>query len=277
MFSEQEHREEQRQGGSMNRAVSRVMVGVAGLAVLGMTATLAGAQTDAVKEKPRLYTYESYWAFPPAHSGDVDKDNATSNQKVLAPALADGTIVGYGDEENLVHPEESFTHDNWWQAKSPVDVMKLIEAFHKSGGSSSLVNSTQHWTQMYSSLFYNWKAGSWKGAYGLRLAYKLRPGTDPEDVMRQLSGSYVPTLEKLLADGTIVKYEIDREYVHSADSPGQIIFTFVTPSADDLKKFYAVLGAALNENSLITPLKALVFLNEPAPHIDYVRVNATYK
>jgi integrase len=28
------------------------MVGVAGLAVLGMTATLAGAQTDAVREKP---------------------------------------------------------------------------------------------------------------------------------------------------------------------------------------------------------------------------------
>jgi hypothetical protein len=30
------------------------MVGVAGLAVLGMTATLAGAQTDTVKENPRL-------------------------------------------------------------------------------------------------------------------------------------------------------------------------------------------------------------------------------
>ena len=35
----------------MNRSVCRVMVGVAGLAVLGMTATLAGAQTDEVKEK----------------------------------------------------------------------------------------------------------------------------------------------------------------------------------------------------------------------------------
>jgi hypothetical protein len=30
----------------MNRSVCRVMMGVAGLAVLGMTATLAGAQTD---------------------------------------------------------------------------------------------------------------------------------------------------------------------------------------------------------------------------------------
>ena len=38
----------------MNRSVRRVMVGAAGLAVLGMTATLAGAQTDEVKEKPPL-------------------------------------------------------------------------------------------------------------------------------------------------------------------------------------------------------------------------------
>ena len=32
--------------GGMNRSVCRVLMGVAGLAVLGMTATLAGAQTD---------------------------------------------------------------------------------------------------------------------------------------------------------------------------------------------------------------------------------------
>jgi hypothetical protein len=32
----------------MNRSVRRVIVGVAGLAVLGITPTLAGARTDAV-------------------------------------------------------------------------------------------------------------------------------------------------------------------------------------------------------------------------------------
>jgi hypothetical protein len=69
------------------------MMGVAGLAVLAMTATLAGAQIEEVKEKPTLYTYVSCWAFPRAHWGDVDKDNATGNQKILAPALTDGTIV----------------------------------------------------------------------------------------------------------------------------------------------------------------------------------------
>jgi hypothetical protein len=75
----------------MNRSVYGVMVGVAGLAVLGKTATLAGVQTGAVPEaavpekKTPLDRYESYCAFPLAHWADVDKDNATGNQKILAP------------------------------------------------------------------------------------------------------------------------------------------------------------------------------------------------
>ena len=109
-------------------------MGVAGLAVLGMTATLAGAQTVEVKEKPSLYRYVSYWAFPRAHWGDVDKDNAAGNQKILAPALADGTLVGYGDDENLLHFAEGFTHNNWWQANSWAGVMKVVEGFDKGAG-----------------------------------------------------------------------------------------------------------------------------------------------
>jgi hypothetical protein len=36
--------------------------------------------------------------FPRAHWADVDEDNATGNQKILALALADGTLVGrYGN------------------------------------------------------------------------------------------------------------------------------------------------------------------------------------
>jgi hypothetical protein len=100
----------------MNRSLCKVMMGVAGLVVLGMTATRAGAQTDEAfaiptaelpKEKPPLYRYESYWAFPRAHWGNVDKDNATGNQKILAPALADGTIVEYEIDRESVHSTES--------------------------------------------------------------------------------------------------------------------------------------------------------------------------
>jgi hypothetical protein len=269
----------------MNRLVCTVRVIVAGLAVLGMTATLAGAQTDAVKEKPLLIRYESYWTFPPAHWGDVDKDNATSNQKALAPALTDGTLVGYGDNENLVRSREAFTHSNWWLANSTAGVLKVLDAFEKGGASSSsrLNNSTQHWTRKYHSQFYNWKAGSWKGAYGKSWGLVLRRGIDGNEAMRALASFYVPLFESLLADGTIVEYEIDREddFSYSVDSAGQVIMAFVTPTADGMAKVGNAFTAAYEKSPLgltvISLAKAGAFLNDDALLTETVRVDAVYK
>jgi len=263
----------------MNRSVCVVMVSVVGLAMLGMTATLAVAQTDEVREKPPLYRYVSYWTFPRAHWADVDKHNATGNLKVLAPALADGTLVGYGDEENLLHSTEGFTHDNWWQANSVAGLMKVVEAFHKGGDSSSplLVSSTRNWDQVFLSRFYNWKAGSWKGAYGYKSTYKLKPDApEADDAVRTLSSFYVPVFEKILADGTIVAYEIDREMFHTTDSRAQIVFVFLMPSAEGLDGFRSALGAALGKNSLIGPAFGSMMVSY-TPQPDYLRVNATYR
>ena len=249
------------------------------MAVLGMTATLAGAQTVDMKEKPPLYRYVSYWTFPRTHWPDVDKDIVTRNQKVLAPALADGTLSGYGDDENQVHTAEGFTHNNWWQANSIAGLMKVLEALDEGGGSSSplLVSSTQHRDQIFISSFYNWKAGSWNGAYGYAGTYKLKPDApDPDDAVRALSSFYVPVFEKMLADGTIVEYRIEREMIHTTDLRAQIRFSFVMPSAEGLDKFRAALGAALDANSLIGPAFGSMMVNF-TPQADFVRVNATYK
>jgi hypothetical protein len=262
----------------MNRSVCRIMVGVAGLAVLGMTATLAGVQTDEVKEKPPLYRYVSNWAFPPPHSADPDKDGSAGNQKILAAALADGTLVGYGDEENQVHFAEGFTHASWGQAKSIASLMKVVDALHKSGGSSSpLASSTRHWDQIYITSFYNWKAGSWKGAYGYSGTFKVKPDAPAaDDVIRIVSSFYVPVFEKMLSDGIIVEYELDREIFHNTDSRSQIHFSFVMPNAEGLDKFRAALGDALDKNSLILPaVSSMMFdFNE---QFNFVKVNATYK
>jgi hypothetical protein len=255
------------------------MMGVAGLAVLGMTATLAGAETNEVKEKPPLYRYVSYWTFPRAHWADVDKDNTTGNQKILAPALADGTLVGYGDDENEVHSAEGFTHDNWWQATSIAGLMKVLDALHKGSDSSSplLVSSTKHWDQMYISRFYNWKAGSWKGAYGYAGTSKLKPDApDADDALRALSSFYVPVFEKMLADGIIVEYEIEREMIHTTESRAQIHFSFVMPNAEGLDKFQHALGVAIDQNPLIVPAFDSITVNF-AEHFDFVKANAAFK
>jgi hypothetical protein len=262
-------------GGHMMRSARRAMIGVACLAALGMSGARAGAQTIAVKEKPPLYRYVSYWAFPRADGADLDKDGATGNQRILAAALADGTLVGYGDDENQVHSAEGFTHARWVQAKSIASLMKMVETVHKDGGSSSplLAGSTRHWDQIYISSFYNWKAGSWKGAYGYSGTARLKPDApDAGDAVRTLSSFYVPLFEKMLADGIIVEYEIDR-MIHTTDAPAQIRFSFVIPNADGLDRFQAAIGAAIDENSLIGPAFGSMTVNE---QFDFAKVNATY-
>lgn len=252
---------------------------VGGLLLLGMTATLADAQTDEVKAKPPLYRYVSYWTFPQARWADLDKEGAPGSQNIFAAALADGALVGYGDDENQVHSAEGFTHARWLQAKSFASLMKVIETLHKGGGSSSplLVSSTRHWDQIYVSSFYNWKAGSWKGAYGYAGTSKLKPDAPSAgDAVRALSSFYVPVFEKMLSDGTIVEYEIDREIIHTTDARGQIHFSFVVPNAEGLDKFQAALGAAIDQNSLIVP--AFDSMTFPfREQFDFVKVNATFK
>lgn len=255
----------------------RAMITVVCLAAFGTSSAPAGAQTVAVKEKPPLYRYVSYWAFPPAHRGDVGKDRALGNEKVLEAALADGTLVGYGDEENQVHFAEGFTHNSWTQAKSIASLMKLVDTLHKSGGSGSpLASSTRHWDQIYTSSFYNWKAGFWRGAYGYSGTFKLKPDAPaPDDVIRALSSFYVPVFEKMLSDGIIVEYEIDREMFHNTDSRSQVRFSFVMPNAEGIDRFRAALGNALDQNSLILPAvgSMMIDFNE---EFHYVKVNATY-
>ena len=57
-------------------------------------------------------------------------------------------------------------------------------------------------------------------------------------------------MEKLLADGTILEYEVDTEAIHT-EAPGTFWVIFITPSADGLDKFNAALRDANKANSLL--------------------------
>ena len=86
-------------------------MGVAGLAVLGMTATLAGAQTVEMKEKPPLYRYVSYWTFPRAHWADVALDKFRA---ALGTALDENPLIGpaFGSMMVNLTPQVDFVRVN---------------------------------------------------------------------------------------------------------------------------------------------------------------------
>ena len=259
--------------------ISKILSSVAALCALGAAAIWAApalAQTAEVKDKPPMYSYVANWAIPRAGWPELEKGNAAT-QKILDKAVAAGVLVGYGDDVNLVHQPDGYTHDNWWSSMSMAGLLNTLDEIHKAGGavSTSLNSATKHGDSIYVTRFYNWHAGSWKGAYSHSGVFKLKPDASSDAVATLSKNVFVPLFEKLLAEGTVVEYEIDVEAIHT-EAPGTFVVFYITPTAEGIDKANAALRENSKKNSLIGP--ALESMVDFAPHRDYLsRTNATFK
>jgi len=239
-------------------------------------ATPAGAQTTEVKEKPPLYTYVGSFALPRAKWADMEKQGA-ADVKIFDKALSSGQLVGYGMDTELVHTNDGYTHDSFWSSMSLAGVLGVLEDLEKSGpgGGSALASATKHDDSLLVSRYYNWKATSFKGAYSHVAAYTLKENA-PDNALDVLSKSFgVPLFEKLLADGTILEYEIDEEQIHTV-APGRFWVVYVCKTADGLDKVNTALNGAFGASPFIGP--ALNTMVQPADHRDYLsRTDGAYK
>ena len=85
----------------------------------------------------------------------------------------------------------------------------------------------------------------------------------------------VPLLEKFVAGGSLVEYEIDTEAVHS-EAPGTFYVFLITPNAQGLDKFRAAQREAIKASPLLGP--AFEAMTDFTAHRDMLaRTNATYK
>jgi hypothetical protein len=259
----------------MKRKLCGIFAAVCTLAVMIAWAAPARAQ-DEPKEKPPMYSYVSFWNIPRAQWAEMEKADA-ADQKVLDKAMADGTIIGYGNDMNLVHQPDGGTHDDWWSAMSMAGLLNVLDKFYKSSTVTSpvLASATKHSDSIMVSRYYNWHSGSFKGAYTRAAQYKLKPDA-PNNAVETLSKSlFVPLLEKLLADGAILEYEVDTEAIHTED-PVTFWVIFVATNADGLDKFSAALREANKKNPLYGP--AIGSMVDFTPHRDYLSSSTgTYK
>jgi len=252
-----------------------MLAGVCTLAMMAASAISARAQ-DEVKEKPPMYSYVGFWNIPRAQWAEMEKNNA-AEQKILDKALADGAIVAYGNDLNIVHTADGMTHDDWWSAMSMAAMLNVLDKFYKSGTPTSpvLASATKHTDGIFVSRYYNWRSGTYKGAYTRVGYYKLKPDA-PEHAIETLSKTFiVPLLEKLLADGSIVEYEIDTEAVHT-EGPGAFWIDVISPNAEGLDK----LNAALLDRVKTNPLAGQAFdsMIDSSAHRDSLSTSSvTYK
>jgi hypothetical protein len=157
-----------------------------------------------------------------------------------------------------VHRPEGYTHDDWWSSMSMAGLLKVLDQMYSSGNADLpvLEASTKHEDQVLTSRYYNWHSGSYKNAFVQVAFYQLKEHA-PDDAVEFLSKNLIaPFLEKLLADGTIVEYEIDTEAVHT-DAPGGFAIVWVSTNAEAVDKG----NAGLRETMKAQPLGSPAFLS----------------
>jgi hypothetical protein len=225
----------------MSKIKTSVLTGLCALVMVTLFAMPSGAQTEEVKQKPAMYSYIANWQIPRAHWAEMDAANSEDNA-ILEKALADGTIVGYGDDINLVHTNDGWTHDDWWSSMSMAGLVKVLDRMQANATSSVLSSATKHNDAIFVSHYYNWKPGAYKGGYVHVSEYKLKADA-PDDAVDLLAQHLiVPAMDKLVADGTVTEYEIDEMAIHTS-APGTFSVVYVTPIPEGLDTVSAAIRA----------------------------------
>jgi hypothetical protein len=235
----------------MNKRLRPIAAGLLGLVSFTLCAAIeASAQTPAVKPKPPMFSYVADWQFPRSSWPDVEKTTSALNP-ILDKALADGTIIGYGVDKNLVHQPDTATHDDWWSAMSLAGIVKTLDQISATETNTSplMASATKHWDSIYVSRYYNWKPGSFKGAYTFVTAHKLKESEPFDGLDAVAQNLLVPLLEKQLADGVILAYEIDTQVIHT-QAPGTFWIVYITPTPEGLDTVHRAIRESMNANPL---------------------------
>jgi hypothetical protein len=235
----------------------RVFVFAALLLVFSLTCPPTWAQGSS--SQPPIFTYVAEWNTPRPQWADMAKVEA-STKSTMDALVADGTLLGYGTYENRIHSETTPTHGSWFQAESLANIFKALDKIYAQAGATTAPAqaASKHWDFLFVSTVHGAKAYTGSG-YLRVVSVELKPGK--EDEFRAAYRQYiVPLYEKLLADGAIVDYELDAEYV-MGNAPGRFFSAVVTKDAEGLDKVRTAIADLFEKNPAVA--EALTSPAEP--------------
>ena len=228
---------------------NRVLWGICAL-IFGVLAV--GLPLKAQSEsKPPMYVYISQWAVPRAQWGDMakldDQDRALEDK-----LLANGTITAYGELGNLIHAEGQPTHADFFWATSEGNILKALAAFYaQPDNTSPVLAASKHRDHLVVSHVHNARSGKYVGAYLEGSMWQVKPG-QTRAFINLIKDKFVPELEKGLADGNVIFYNVETEDYHT-QAPGLVVTVFAVPDAAALDKINDAFEAALGKDSEIGP------------------------
>jgi hypothetical protein len=215
-------------------------------------------------QQAAVYTYVAEWGVPRAQWADVSKFDE-SIVAAMDRLVDDGTLVGYGIFEYLVHSEEGMTHGDWFQASSLGNLLKARDALGKVASASPVLAAARHRDSLVQSTLYGFKPATTHNGYMWLGHFAIKP--DHVSDWSHLFGTFIrPILDEMVADGTVVAYQLDTQLVHTPNGANTLSYGYVTAAPEGIDKVRAAINAAEAKNTAIAG--AIGPLEEPTGHYD---------
>lgn len=187
----------------------------------------------AMAQEAPVYTYLAHWNVPRAQWAEFTAFGEESVRPVLERLLADGTIVAWGSTVAVVHEQGGTTHEVYWAASSIAGIERAREELAKVSP-SAVVPGAKHHDHLLQSLIHRGSTTDTTTGYLYVNIAKVRPGRG--QAWRALWEKYFkPTYDELLANGTILAYEVSIQYVHTEDPRYRYVW-YIAPSAEAVDK-----------------------------------------
>jgi hypothetical protein len=212
-----------------------------GLLLCAVAATVALVPQSAAAQDHSYFTYVSYWAVPRDQWAAFDKQEREADAQMKS-ALADGTVVAWGDVATRVHDENGYTHAEFFTATSRDKVLKALETEWSGATNAAYVSTTKHRDVLLETLAHGGKTSSGATGYLRVTFWQAKPGAE-QALEGYVIKSVKPMLDSALSSGTLLMYNFDKEDVHS-DAPGGYNLALFFPDGAGMDKFFNDLAAA---------------------------------
>ena len=238
------------------------------LTVLASALFLLGGvpgQAQMNAEKPAVYTYVAEWSIPRAQWGDMAKGQQSSNT-VLDRLVSDGSLLGYGFAETVVHSPKASTHSNWFQSNSLAGIFKALDALQGgTAANAALFGSGPHNDDLLVSRDYDGHSGNFHNAMLRGLSVTVKPGME-----RQFHDAFDriirPVLQNLVSEGALHGWSYQDEWI--VKDPGVVTTVIIANGAEGLDRYVAAINQLFDKNP--DAVGPLVAATEPGSRRDFL-------
>lgn len=204
------------------------------------------------QDSETVYTRVGLWEVPRTHWKTFGEFFEKYEKPVLDRLLSEGVIEEYGIDAMSVHHPEGYTHSTWFSSSSMAGLERVLNAYEEATEAQSSSGTdpdsefagmvTKHRDLILRSISHGAKKVSLEDGYFMGSYNRVLRGKGSDHT--KAWETYVkPVYEQLLADGTIVAYGLDTEYIHT-EKPGGRTSWYIIPNMEADAKVEAAFDAS---------------------------------